>query len=102
LPQCCPRSPRCCTHSQPSAAAAASPSAAAFHCVQALADYQKRSLMLGGVPASVLPKIPKVQRLAAGMGGRGGGRGGEFRRSGSTGTFGGRPGGQRCVCVLTL
>ncbi|WIA21271.1 hypothetical protein OEZ86_008934 [Tetradesmus obliquus] len=65
---------------------------------KALADYQKRSLILGGTPASVLPKIPKVQRLAAGMGGRGDGRGGgrgggEFRRSGSTGAFGGRPGG---------
>jgi hypothetical protein len=29
--------------------------------LQALADYQKRSLVLGGVPASVLLKIPKVQ-----------------------------------------
>jgi hypothetical protein len=61
--------------------------------LQALADYQKRSLVLGGVPASVLPKIPKVQRLAAGMGapgGRGGRGGGDFRRSGSAGTFGGR------------
>jgi hypothetical protein len=69
---------------------------------QALADYQKRSLIIAGVPASVLPKIPKVQRLAAGMGGpggRGGGRGGEFRRSGSTGTFGGRQGAWTRVCT---
>jgi hypothetical protein len=70
--------------------------------LQALADYQKRNLVIGGVPASVLPKIPKVQRLAAqmsGPGGRGGGRGGEFRRSGSTGTFGGRPGGLQVYCL---
>lgn len=59
--------------------------------------------MLGSTSVTVLPKIPKVQRLGMapggssrgrgdriGGGGPGGGGGGDFRRPGSQGTFGGR------------
>lgn len=62
--------------------------------LQALAEYNKRPLVLGNLTVTVLPKIPKVHRMGGMMPGGGRGRGdrmgGDFRRTGSQGTFGGR------------